>query len=253
MYLKVNQTIEETINLIKEKIRTNTPFALSRFGDGEIHMLNKTSSPQHQMRSCSNWGYEYPSGVGQLYDDATAILLNGLRHSDVIGLMDSNNDIARKINYKESVWSIQEEFLKTNNIDTDTLKISDHMLPRSEEFGKPENFREILQGRSLNIITTNTEKLKTKNLSKLLDAEVTFTHHSNTINFRNRNEFIDSFKDIKSDVVLVGCGLQKDYVVYLRHNYGKVAIDVGAMLDAWAGLKTRPWFQKGGKQEYLVL
>ena len=41
MYLEVNQTIEEAINLIKEKIRTNTPFALSRYGDGEIYFINR--------------------------------------------------------------------------------------------------------------------------------------------------------------------------------------------------------------------
>ena len=127
------------------------------------------------------------------------------------------------------------------------------MLSRHEKFGKPENFKQILQGKTLNIISPNTELLKTKNLNKLLDSDVTFTHHPYSINFRNRNDFIDSFKDIKSDVVLVGCGNMKDYVCYLRHNHNKIAIDVGAMLDAWAGLKTRPWFQNGGKQEYLVL
>ena len=253
MYLKVNQTIEETINLIKERIRTNTPFALSRFGDGEIRILNRNSPPLLQQRSCNNWGYEYPSQVNQLYNDATMVLLNAIKNSDVIGLMDSTNDISKHINYKESVWSIQKDFLELNNVDVNNLEITDHMLPRSEDFGKPENFREILQGTSLHIISPNVDKLKTKNLSKLLDSEVTFTHHPNSINFRNRNEFIESFKTIKSDVVLVGCSLQKDYVVYLRHNHDKIAIDVGAMLDAWAGLETRPWFKKGGKQEYLVL
>ena len=253
MYLQPNLTISQTIDLIKQKIKSNTPFALSRFGDGEIHMLNKTSSPQHQMRSCSNWGYEYPSQVNILYSDASSVILNALKHSDVIGLMDSTNDISKQINYKESIWSIKSNFLENNGVLVKDLKITDHMLPRSEEFGKPENFKEIIQGKSLHIISPNVDLLKNRNLNKLFDTEVTFTKHPNTINFRNRNEFIDSFKDIKSEVVLVGCGLQKDYVVYLRHNYGKVAIDVGAMLDAWAGLKTRPWFKQGGKQEYLVL
>lgn len=253
MYLHPNLSIDETITLIKERIRTNTPFALSRFGDGEIMMLNKNSPDWHQKRGCNNWGYSYPTEVNYLYQDATDVILNAIKHSDVIGLMDSNNNISKHINYTPQKWSIYSEFLENEDISVGDLMITDHMLPRSQEFGKTENFRDILQGKSLNIISTNTEKLKTKNLSKLFDADVTFTHHPNTINFRNRNEFIDSFKHIKSDVVLVGCGLQKDYVVYLRHNYGKVAIDVGAMLDAWAGLETRPWFRRGGKQDYLVL
>ena len=69
----------------------------------------------------------------------------------------------------------------------------------------------------------------------------------------NRAVLHTALRAKESDVVLVGCGIQKDYVSYLRYDYGKVAIDVGAMLDAWAGKITRPWFTKGGKQEYLVL
>ena len=167
--------------------------------------------------------------------------------------MDKTNEIAKSITYKESVWSIKTEFLESNGVDISNLVVVDHMLPRMVEFGKPDNFKEILQGKSLNIISPNAEILKTKNLDKLFEAEVTFTHHPYNINLRNRDEFIDSFKNIKSDVVLVGCGIQKDYVSYLRYNYGKVAIDVGALLDAWAGIISRPWFTKGGKQEYLVL
>ena len=252
MYLQPTITITETIDLIKDKIKTNTPFALSRFGDGEIRMLNRNASTNLQQRSCKNWGYNYPTQLNQLYDDATAVLLNALRYSDVIGLMDSNNTISKKINYKPEVWSIPSKTLTSNGIEIPTI-ITDHMLPRSREFGKPENFRDILQGKSLHIISPNIEILKSKNLNSILDSDITYTQHPKNINFRNRNEFIDGFKNINSDVVLVGCGLQKDYVVYLRHNYGKIAIDVGAMLDAWAGIISRPWFSKNGEQNYLVL
>ena len=253
MYLQPNLSIDETINLIKEKIRTNTPFALSRFGDGEIRLLNRNSPIEHQKRSCKNWGYSFPSEVNYLYDDTKLVVLNAIRNSDVIGIMDKNNDIAKSIYYTESVWSISENYLKENDVNVSNLMITDHMISRTKEFGKPDNFKEILQGKSLNIISPNTELLKSKNLSKLFDAEVTFTHHPNNINFRNRKSFIESFKDIGSEVVLVGCGIQKDYVSYLKYNHNKIAIDVGAMLDAWAGLLTRPWFQSGGKQDYLVL
>jgi len=253
MYLEVNQTIEETVNLIKDRIRTNTPLAISRYGDGEIYFLNRNSPPEHQQRGCNDWGYNYPNDVNKFYDDAGRILINGIQNSDVIGIMDKNNDISKSINYKEEKWSIKKSLLEENDVDISNLIICDHMLPRNEKFGKPENFKEILQGKSLNIISPNTDILKTKNLSKMFDAEVTYTHHPYNVNLRNRDEFIQSFEKIKSDVVLVGCGIQKDYVSYLRYNHNKIAIDVGALLDAWSGLLTRPWFGKGGKQEYLVL
>jgi hypothetical protein len=60
-------------------------------------------------------------------------------------------------------------------------------------------------------------------------------------------------ENIKEPVVLLGIGLQKDYGVYLKENYGKIALDMGATLDAWAGLFTRPWFQQGGIQSYLTI
>ena len=40
-YITPNKTIEETIGIIKDKILNKTPFALTRFGDGEIYILNR--------------------------------------------------------------------------------------------------------------------------------------------------------------------------------------------------------------------
>ena len=72
MYLEVNQTIEETVNLIKDRIRTNTPLAISRYGDGEIYFLNKNSPPEHQQRGCND---DAPHGIRQfLY--ATLDIMN---------------------------------------------------------------------------------------------------------------------------------------------------------------------------------
>ena len=253
MYLEVNQTIEEAINLIKHKIKTNTPFCFSRYGDGEIHAFNRNFKPQFEKRGCDELGYVYPSQIDLYYDDSTGVIINAITNSDMIGLMDMNNDVAKTSNFLKKNWSFSIESLKNKGIDLSDTLITDHMLPRSKEFGSIDNFKEILQGKSLNIISPNTKLLEEKNLNKLLDSEVTFTYHPNSINLRNRDEFIESFKDIKSDVVLVGCGLQKDYVSYLRYNHNKIAIDVGAMLDAWAGIYSREWFKKGGKQDYLLI
>ena len=57
----------------------------------------------------------------------------------------------------------------------------------------------------------------------------------------------------EKDVVLLGVGLQKDYGVILRDEFGKIALDMGATMDAWAGIISRPWFNKGQSQEYLLM
>lgn len=251
MYLKLNQTIDETINKIKYNISKGIPLSFSRYGDGEIYLLNRNSPSSHQKRKCNDWDYKHPEEIDKLYDDSTKSIITSIKGSDIIGIIDKNNEICKTINCSEKIWSIKTELLENHGINTDKLIITDHMLPRSRKFGEIKNFKEILQGKSLNIISPNTKILKEKNLGKILDSEVTYTHHPYSVNFKNKNEFVKKFKDIKSDVVLVGTGNIKDYVVDLKNNYGKIAIDVGALLDAWADVKSRPWFMKGSKQDYL--
>jgi hypothetical protein len=41
-FLTPNISIVDTVQLIKEKIESKTPFALTRFGDGEIYILNNS-------------------------------------------------------------------------------------------------------------------------------------------------------------------------------------------------------------------
>jgi len=253
MYLEINQSIDQTIDLIKNSIYSGTPLSISRFGDGEIYLLNRNSPDSHKIRKCKDWDYKYPEEVNEMYDDANNILIKSLKNSDIISIMDKNNIISKRIGFSNERWSISKELLLKNGINPEQLKVTDHMLARDVKFGKPENFKNIIQGKSLNIISPNTEELKTKNLETLLDCEVTYTNHPFSINFKNRHEFVDNLKNIKSDVVLVGTGNIKDYVSILSKQYGKVAIDVGAMLDAWAGIKSRPWFKKGGHQNHLLL
>jgi hypothetical protein len=64
---------------------------------------------------------------------------------------------------------------------------------------------------------------------------------------------LKSFEKIKSEVVLLGVGLQKDYTTILKNKHGKISLDMGATLDAWASIYSRPWFQKGGLQEHLII
>lgn len=54
--------------------------------------------------------------------------------------------------------------------------------------------------------------------------------------FSYRKELFESFKDINEQVILWGGGVfGKDIGVFLRDNYNKTSIDVGATLDAWGG------------------
>jgi hypothetical protein len=251
-YLSPNTSDSESIELIKTKIRSSEPFAFTRFGDGEIYVLNKKSYPEFEKKNCSEWGYKYPEEIQNFYEDGSEIIRNAFIHSDLIGIMDKNCDIVR-INYSPKTWSIEKSVVRDWGLNPDYLTICDHQLSRQKILGSIEGMKDVLQGRSVHIISTNVEKLKPKNLSKLLDCEVTYTFHSKDINFNNREDFLKSFREIKSEVILLGVGLQKDYTTILKNKHGKISLDMGATLDAWASIYSRPWFKKGGLQEHLII
>jgi len=251
-YLTPTITNSSAISIISNKIKNNIPYAFTRFGDGEIYILKQKSYPEFEQLVCKQWGYAYPSEISTFYKDASKIIKSALLQSDLIGIMDPNCNIVR-INYSPDIWSLSHNLIKQWGHQPENFSICDHMLSRSIEFGSIQGMRKLLNGKSVNIISMHTDLLKQKNLSEKLNADVTFTHHDKTVNLNNRTEFINSFKNIKSDVVLLGVAIQKDYGVILRDEYGKIAIDMGATLDAWAGIISRPWFNQGNLQDHLVI
>jgi hypothetical protein len=59
--------------------------------------------------------------------------------------------------------------------------------------------------------------------------------------------------EITEHIILFGCSLTgKDFGVYLARR-GKIALDFGATLDAWAGMGTRDWFRDGGIQNHCLI
>lgn len=252
MYLKPNISISSTIEVIKDKISTSTPFCLSRFGDGEISILLQNQNKHiNEKKICKDWGYQYPNELKLFYQDSIPILIKALKNSDIIGIMDPNTPMLPPGYYREDTWSLKEEFVNFLGVDLNNLVICDHMIARSPELGDINNFKTILQGKDLHIISSNKTQLEEKNLSKLLECNVTITDHPYNINFNNRDKILDTFKNIKEDIVITGTSLNKDYGVILKSNYNKIVIDLGATLDAWAGKISRPWFNN--RQSYLVI
>lgn len=251
-FLMPTISINDTVEVIKEKIKTKTPFSLTRFGDGEIYILNKNCSQQFLMNNCKLWGYQYPQEINNFINDAGEIIKTAFMKSDVIGIMDPKTKIVN-IAYDYHTWSIEKYKVELWGKNPKQLIICDHMIARSPQLGDVNRLKTVLEGASVNIISPNSELLSTKKLEEKLQTTVNFTTHSKGVNFRNRDEFLKSFENIKEDVVLLGVGLQKDYGVILRDEFGKIALDMGATMDAWAGIISRPWFNKGQSQEYLLM
>ena len=251
-FLQPNLSDEQSVLLIKNKILKKEPFAFTRFGDGEIYVLNKKSYPEFEEKNCREWGYKYPEEINNFYEDGYTIIKNAFINSDLIGIMNKDCKIV-KIDYSPLTWSILKSLISSWGISPDDLKICDHQLSRQKIFGSVLGMKDIIQGQDIHIISTNTETLKTKNLGELLNCNVSFTFHPTDINFNNRDSFISKFSEIKAQIVLLGVGLQKDYTTILKNNFGKVSLDLGATMDAWSGIYSRPWFQEGNTQEHLII
>lgn len=249
-YLQPSMTDKDVVDLIKSKISSKTPFALTRFGDGEIFILKRNGSSSFLQRSLSRWGYKYPEQINDFYTTSGNILINAFIKSDVVGLMNKDNNIPN-LNYND--WKMDKTFFKFLDLNIESLKICNHLVSRSKELGSVNGVKNIVQGNDFHIISTNVSEMKRKKLNEVFGVNIGYTEHSKEVNFDNRGDFIKNFINIKEDIVFLGTGLQKDYGVILRDEYGKICIDMGATMDAWSGIISRPWFNKGSIQDYLLI
>jgi len=249
-YLQPNMSDSEVVMLLKDKISTKTPFSLTRFGDGEIFILKRNGSNSFLSRGMSNWGFKYPNEINYFYDSWGEVLKNAFTKSDVVGVMNKNHNIPG-LNFSD--WMIPKDFFSSVGYNCDTLKICNHLVSRSKDLGSVEGVKNLIQGNDFHIISTNVSIMKRNKLNEVFGVNIGYTEHSKNVNFENRSDFIKKFKDIKEDIVFLGVGLQKDYGVILRDEYGKICIDMGATMDAWSGIISRPWFRKGSIQDHLLI
>lgn len=247
-YLYPNLSDDDAINLIKEKIRTNTPFSYIRFGDGEILIMNDIKHHEEfQRRVCTQCGLEYPKDVDRSFSICRETLWDTFIKSDMLGISDFINNFSF-----QKGWSLKKSIVNERNIDIDKLVIATHVLPRHRNIGEINGMKNLIQGNDIHIISPNKELLISNKIDERLGVNVTYTDHT-SINYSNRDVLIDSFKDIKENIVLYGTAVNKDYGIILRDKYGKIAIDMGSVLDAWSGIESRPEYEKDNKHSYLMI
>lgn len=245
--MKRHKEISEAIFLIKESIKNKKPLSLVRIGDGEINFIKGRGNDSWNSLVCDLYG---TNTIQQAFSIYRPLIEDAISKTDILGLLEPGSKYV-SLNYDEDLWSISDSYIL--GLRESLPLIVDHQISRSRELGSVEGMKNILSGSSVHIISPNIERLRERKIWDLLGSDTSFTEHPISINEFNRNPIIDSFKNIKEDVVLLGVGLHKDYCTILKNDYGKIAIDLGATLDAWAGLKTRGWFEKGNLQDYLLI
>jgi len=236
---KLNPTISDKIfiDMLKSKINGGEPLSLVRYGDGELNILRNrlTSYLENYFRKVC--GYRDPY---QGLAECRKILLKTLNEADVIGVM-GNNEITKKLPNVEK-WKFDQKFIAESKRQKNLIAV-DNMIVRGPILGDVKKLKEIINGRPICIVTGIADKLKENNISDHLETDVRLIKTQWGIQLHNRESIFKELNTINEDIVLVGCSLiGKDFCTYLRKK-GKICLDVGATLDAWAGIITRPWFR----------
>lgn len=247
-YPKHNISDNDFIKIIREKIKNKESLSFTRFGDGEIYFINNNIPKIIEDQLKVTWGYD---DINLAKKDVLKIINKGLTNSDIIGLMNPNNEISKNILFSYSKWSIPLNYL--SKIRTKKLLIADHMITRGFSLGDIHKFKDIIQGNDVAIVSPRARLLKENQLEKILGVNVNYVNVPMGMNLNDRSEVFGKLDSITEHIVLYGCSINgKDFGSYLSSK-GKIALDFGATLDAWGGLVTRKWFDKNGIQNHCLI
>tara|TARA_B110000285_G_scaffold61350_1_gene70559 strand:- start:3331 stop:4098 length:768 start_codon:yes stop_codon:yes gene_type:complete len=251
-YLKPTISRSNSIKIITEAIRNEKPFLFTRFGDGEVWLLMEWINPVRLIRIKKEW-LVTDSNYKEVLKRVKNELIECFNNSDMAGIMNENPlEYGVRIAYRPKSWSIPIEVAK--NMGMSNKNVTSHLLSRGTELGDPNNFKKILNGKPIHIISPNTEHLIKNNLSKILGCEITYTRITRIPNnvIYDTDILIKELDKIKESIVIFGCGAGGKWIGnYLKTKHGKVCLDFGATLDGWAGKITRKWF--ADTQKHLVI
>jgi len=222
--MEINFPLEEAEKTIKGAVLGDKPFVFTRFGDGESYVLNGIEGDNIHSEFIDwihkDWGFEGLSPKETLKELGKPIL-RALLNSDLIGIAGRVKPPLCLLPSGKRVCWLQ--------------------VVKQDSIGNPRNIDSFLQGRETCIITSNGPEIL-ENLKKFTSIKF------NLISlpyFLTMDAFQEQLRrmEIPEDLVLWGYGPAKNIGVYLRDKFGKICIDMGAVLDAWSGKNTRPSFK----------
>lgn len=247
--------VERTVNnaqaveIIKSYINSSKPMFLIRLGDGELNML-KPDKKQNKLflnkllQRMGTWPNSQAERQKYL-NIYLKMMVEAIKSADIVGISCEYISSTRPgVSASVDNWSITEKDIEVHGIFLKDKHVCDHRLHLSDEFGNVNNLKKILNGRSIHIIGHYVDYLQENKLHEVLDCPITYTV-SPAMYYVNRKAVEDNLPKIKEQIVLIGSGgVGKTIGKTLKEKYGKTVIDVGSLLDAWAGVYTRPWFGK---------
>ena len=237
----INNTFR-TFEKIKRHIDNKSPMSLIRLGDGEGAILGYPElHSEEQIRSSYQiWFGKTILEHEQIVDIATNLKL-AISAADIVGM-------PREEQYKKSpFYSCIPQVLENENLLTNDTFFTHAAIHRLLHFGlllRPilsyRQYIGLIGGRDISGILKNTFNVQNTDYYEV-KSEARFP------NDVSKPHYPDAFYEMKErilvktkgDIFLVGAGiLGKIYCQWIKEQ-GGVAIDLGAMFDAWSGVKSR--------------
>ena len=226
-----------------ERLLENTPVSIVRYGDGESIILNALSSVQ-AMDLASNAVLRRQMGYDPTIEQLKAIrvnLIEAYSHCDVIGLPMHKHKTDK--HWRAAAGVLKENVPGCTEITCD-IDVAYQML-------QDDSYNKLLQNRRvLNYISCRDldagfhEKWNIRTVNKLLIApEAKFTSgYEGEVHYPNQFNKVQRWMDVvgaEGNLLFVGAGvIGKIYCNWWRDR-GGIAMDVGGVMDCWAGKVTR--------------
>jgi len=250
-------TPPELSSFVINHTRSNNPFSMLRFGDGEYGICKYVKQLASRSEFYDRFERWFP--LDDIPHEELVTLsknvLEAFQHTDLLGVP------CFKEAYGYPKWSMLDKFLEDNGMmnkkmfyfyDIFTLwrnfDTFGHVLNNRKEafYIGSRDIGEGLKCR-FNIGTVHQMLLqpeyfmwkgKNSGLSKFVEEWQGPRHYPEM--YKAVCDWIDNFDDLKGKLFLVGAGgLGKIYCDHVRQHGGQ-SLDVGALVDGWAGLVTRP-------------
>lgn len=263
-------TVEDNqlLHIIKKAIHLQSPLSVSRCGDGEFHLLKKEDDflndkwkkvhhdsiclilNRNKIKRCEIHNQSRPpdrvGGCKCYLNDGDAMSWIKMMRERIISTIKNSDYIGLNVPHKqEFLYGISSNVLAKNGIDVKELNVVNSLFPRMPEFGSIEGFKSIIGNHPIHFITSNARAFKQRRINELLKTEITYTDISGDRSYKYRDKVKHDIEHTDAKLIFFGGGGGiKDLIPWAATEHGKIAIDVGSIMDPWSGTQSRPVYEK---------
>lgn len=233
--METNQVIMDTV---REWVQLNKPFALLRFGDGEGLFANLYGSHPNFVKACvKHWGH-IPSRVYRMRIEKS--IKDAYFHCDIAGLpYDLNSSAWRSTLCQFLVLPTFNKQLKCSAII--------HL-----DFDVNGFIGELVNGRNVVYVGCRDITEKMKEMGALKTTIIKISEQYKFATEKPLEPFYKQVDDIQlqlrrmnltGSICLLGAGVAGKYVGIVMRERGGMVLDIGSVVDKWAGVKSRSWIK----------